>query len=141
LRYLDEESTLRLYRRIIDRAGGTAGVRDPADLQSAIARPRMTFDGADLYPTPADKAAALAFSLVKNHAVVDGNKRIGFAAAGAFLRLNGHRIVGDVDEMEAVILRLAAGEIGREEFSGWLRGLVVARVGWPQGRTGTDRDP
>jgi death on curing protein len=126
LKHLSVERVLRLYRRLMEATGGSAGLRDRAALESAMAQPRMTFGGEELYPTAVEKAAALGFSLIKNHPFVDGNKRIGFAAMDAFLRLNGLRIVGSVDEQEAAILRLAAGETGREEFTDWLRGHVAA---------------
>ena len=61
-------------------------------IDCAVAQPQMTFGGQDLYPTQIDKAAALAFSLVRNHAFIDGNKRIGHAAMDVFLVLNGYEI-------------------------------------------------
>lgn len=77
-----------------------------------------------MYPTLVEKAAALAFSLIRNHAFVDGNKRIGHAAMEAFLMLNGHEIAAGLDEQEEVILSLAAGKIDREQFTEWVRGHV-----------------
>ena len=94
-------------------------------LESAVAQPRMTFGGQELYAALADKAAALAFSLIKNHPFADGNKRVGHAAMETFLLLNGWEIDAGVDEQERVILRLAAGEIGREAFAEWVRTHVV----------------
>ncbi len=73
-----------------------------------------------MYPTLAEKAASLSFSLVKNHAFVDGNKRIGWAAMRVFLRLNGHRIAADVDEQERAVLALAASETSREDWTAWV---------------------
>jgi death on curing protein len=77
----------------------------------------MAFGGHDLYPTTADKAAALAFSVVMNHPCVDGNKRAGHAAMETFLVLNGRELDADVDEQERVVLGVAAGEIEREQFN------------------------
>lgn len=85
----------------------------------------MTFGGEDLYPTLVEKAAALGFSLIKNHPFVDGNKRVGHAALETYLVLNGYEIAAAVDEQEGVILRLSAGELDREAFTGWLRSRVV----------------
>jgi len=64
----------------------------------------MTFDGKDLYPTLVEKAAARAFSLIRNHPFVDGNKRIGHAAMATFLFLNGREVVADVDEQETIVI-------------------------------------
>jgi len=85
----------------------------------------MTFGGSDLYPTVVEKASALGFSLIMNHPFVDGNKRIGHAAMETFLVLNGYEISAGVEEQVAVILSLAAGELSREEFTGWLENHIV----------------
>jgi death-on-curing protein len=81
----------------------------------------MSFGGQDLYPTLAEKAAALSFSLINNHPFVDGNKRIGHAAAEVFLVANGFEINADVDEQERIVLAVAAGEMERDEWTQWLR--------------------
>lgn len=128
MRYLTLPETLELHRRVIERTGGSRGVRDFGALESALAQPRMTFGGLELYPRIVDKASALGFSLIKNHPFIDGNKRIGHAAAEVFLRLNGFEISADVDEQERIVMRLAASEIGREEFTGWLRANVVEKI-------------
>ena len=96
-------------------------------MESALAQPRMTFSEQDLYPTIAEKAAALGFSLIRNHPFVDGNKRTGHAAMEVFLILNGYKIDASVDAQEQVILRLAAGELERKAFAEWLRAHVVKR--------------
>jgi len=87
----------------------------------------MTFDGQELYPTVADKAAALGYSLVMNHPFVDGNKRVGHAAMETFLVLNGHEIAASVDEQERVMLGVAAGTISREDFTVWVRSQLIGR--------------
>jgi death on curing protein len=90
MRYLTLEEVLELHRRAVEQSGGSAGVRDLGGAESAVAQPRMTFAGVELYPTLAGKGAALAFSLVMNHPFVDGNKRVGHAAMETFFLLNGH---------------------------------------------------
>ena len=100
-------------------------MRDIGALESALAQPRQSFGGEDLYPTVVSKAAALGFSLVMNHPFVDGNKRIGHAAMEAFLMLNGFEIKADIDEAEVEILALAAGERSREDFLSWVESHVV----------------
>jgi death-on-curing protein len=106
---------------VLRQTGGLEGVRDLGGLESAVAQPQMTFDGQDLYPCLPTKAAALGFSLIRNHPFVDGNKRIGHLAMEMFLVLNGHELDAGVDEQERIILGLAAGEVSREEFAGWVR--------------------
>lgn len=86
-RYLSISELLTIYQRVMQQSGGLAGVRNAAALEAAVAQPRATFDGADLYPSIADKAVALAFSLIQNHPFLDGNKRIGHAAMEIFLWL------------------------------------------------------
>jgi len=87
----------------------------------------MTFDDRDIYPTLETKAAALAYSLVVNHPFVDGNRRIGHAAMEVFLVLNGVEVVASVDEQESVFLRLADGQISREQLTEWLAGRFRSR--------------
>ncbi len=120
-RYLSLVEVLNLHSQIIKQSGGSVVVRDLAALESAIAQPRMTFGGEDLYPTLVDKAAALGFSIVMNHPFIDGNKRTGHAAMETFLVLNGIEINASVDEQERVILALASGELGREAFVQWIK--------------------
>lgn len=121
MRYLTLEEILKLYQRIIEQSGGSAGISNLNGLESAIAQPQMTFAGEELYPSIVEKAVALGFSLIKNHPFIDGNKRIGHAAMEVFLVLNGLEINAAVDEQEQVILKVASGELGREEFTEWLR--------------------
>ena len=87
--YLDLEDLLRIAARVV---GDEVQVRDAGLLESAAHRPRTTVFGADAYPDVHDKAAALLHSVVSNHALVDGNKRLGLAAVIAFLGLNGWRL-------------------------------------------------
>jgi len=126
-RYLSLAEVLELHRMALDQSGGLDGVRDPGGLGSALAQPLMTFDGAELYPTLAEKASALGFSLVGNHPFMDGNKRVGHAAMETFLVLNGWELEVGVDEQEEVILRLAAGELKREEFTNWVKAHLRQR--------------
>ena len=92
MRYLTLVEVLDLHRQIISQSTGTLGIRDLDLLKSAIAQPRMSFGGEDLYPTVIEKAIALGFSMIMNHPFVDGNKRTGHAALETFLILNGLEI-------------------------------------------------
>lgn len=93
MRYLTLTEVLEIYHRIIEQSGGSAGISNIGGLESAIAQPRMTFGGEELYPTIVEKASALGFSLIKNHPFIDGNKRIGHAAMEVFLVLNGFAVI------------------------------------------------
>lgn len=116
IRYLTLIEVLELHRKILEQSGGAFGIRDISLLKSAIAQPRMTFDGAELYPSLLDKSAALGFAIIMNHPFVDGNKRTGHAATETFLVLNRMEISASVDEQERVVLKIASGELGREAF-------------------------
>ena len=120
MRYLTVEEVLAIYDQIIQGTGGSAGIRDIGGLESAIAQPRMTFGGDELYPTLIEKASALGYSLIQNHPFVDGNKRTGHAALEVFLFLNGHEIKASIDEQYEIVLKVAAGEIKREVFTTWV---------------------
>lgn len=117
----------KLHTRIIERTGGSFGVRNLGGLESALAQPFMTYRGEYLYPTLVEKASALGFSLIMNHPFVDGNKRIGFMAMALFLSRNGYDIGGTVDEQEEIILRVASGEIDREALTLWLEENILAK--------------
>jgi len=127
VRYLTLNETLELHRSIIAQSGGAPGILNLGALESALAQPRMTFDENDLYPTIADKTAALGFSLIQNHPIVDGNKRIGHASMEVFLVLNGFEISAPVREQEQIILNVASGALDRVGLSAWLRGHIVPK--------------
>jgi len=126
VRYLTLSEALELHRRVIGQSGGALGVLNLGALESALAQPRMTFGGRELYPSLVDKAAALGYSLIQNHPFLDGNKRTGHAAMEVFLLLNGFEIQSSVDEQERIVLQVASGEIDREAFTLWLRDHVAA---------------
>lgn len=114
---------------LLDIAAGVleeVAVRDAGLLASAAARPRVTVLGDDAYPTFEDKAAALLHSLVRNHALVDGNQRLAWAAARVFHLLNGRDLTYTVDEAERLMLQAAAGKLDVPDIAGWLR----KRVWW-----------
>lgn len=126
MRYLTLIEVLELHRRIIEQFSGASGIRDLGLLESAIAQPRMTFGGEELYPTLLEKAPAIGFSIIMNHPFVDGNKRTGHAATETFLVLNGMEIKACVEEQERMILAIASGKLGREAFVEWLQRNTTA---------------
>ncbi len=117
--WLLRETVVALQEQLLAAFGGATGVRDQGLRDSALARPENRFAYGS--PTVFDLAAAYAFGLVKNHPFVDGNKRIGFAAAVVFLEANGYRF--DADEADAVVrtLALAAGAMTESKYSDWLK--------------------
>lgn len=129
MKYLGLAEVMWLHDRLIATSGGTPGLRDLRQVEAALAQPRATFDGADLYPDLVAKAAALCIGLVRGHAFVDGNKRIGHAVMELFLLLNGARLVADVDDQEKLILDLAAGSLSREQLEVWIRSHTIEGPG------------
>ena len=107
IEYLDLEDLLDLAGRLL---GDPPPVRDVGLLGSAAARPQTTVFGEDAYPDVWTKAAALVVSVVKNHALVDGNKRLGWLATAVFLELNGVDVVGvPNDDVYEFVMAVAAG--------------------------------
>lgn len=123
--YLTPEEVIQLHEWLIDLHGGSAGIRDRGLIDSAVYQPQATFGGHELCPGVVEKAVALAFSLVLNHAFVDGNKRVAHAAMETFLVRNGFEIDASVDEQEATFLQLAAGTLSREQFTEWVRAHIT----------------
>jgi death on curing protein len=130
-RYLTLEEVLELHRLALEQSGGRDGVRDLGGLESAMAQSQMAFAGQDLYPSLAEKAAAMCYSLVCNHAFVDGNKRVGHLAMETFLVLNAWELAAAIDEQERVILQLAAGTLKRDEFTAWVKSHLKPRPAEP----------
>jgi death-on-curing protein len=127
VRYLTLNEVLEVHRQVMAQSGGAEGLMHLPALESALAQPQMTFGGEDLYPTLVDKAAALGYTLIKKHPCIDGNKRTGHAAMEVFQVLNGYELRAAVDAQEQVILRVAASEVDREEFTTWIHPHVVAK--------------
>lgn len=113
--FLDLEDLVALVRRL-----GAGPVRDVGLLEAACARPRTSVFGVDAYPTLAGKAAALLHSIVANHALVDGNKRLGWLAAVVFLDLNGRSVTLDDDAAFRLVMDVAEGRLDVEAISGIL---------------------
>jgi len=118
--YLTTDEVIQLQSRVIAQSGGLSGVKDRGLVDSAVAQPRQSFGGEDLYPTLAEKAAAMGFSLASNHGFEDGNKRIAHAALEAFLVINGHELSAPVDEQEKLFWQLASKQVSRETFTEWV---------------------
>lgn len=107
---------------------GTAAVRDVGLLDAAAHRPQATAFGEDAYPTLHQKAAALLDAVVRNHALVDGNKRLGWAAVVILYDLNGFDLVPPgVDEAVELVVAVAAGHMELDKLSGHLASWAISR--------------
>ena len=113
------EQALASHSLQLRRFGGAPGLRDEGALRSALERPvnKWHYEGAKL----PELAAAYAFALIKNHAFVDGNKRIGFISMMAFLRKNGIAFRPDAAQATAIMLAVAAGEVSEQNLARWIR--------------------
>ena len=113
--YLTVEDLLGLVRRL-----GIGPVRDLGLLDAAVVRPQSSAFGEDAYPTLVLKAAALLHSIVTHHALVDGNKRLGWLATTVFLDINGASVDLEDDDAFALVWGVAAGELDVEAIAGRL---------------------
>jgi len=121
LKYLTPQQVLAIHYKMVERFGGSHGIRDIGLLESAVARPQASFDGEDLYITIFDKAAALLQSLLKNHPFVDGNKRTALTSSGMFLRINGYKLINaHKDEVEFAV-KVDNHNLTLEEIANWLK--------------------
>ena len=117
---LTQQKVLALHGTISAETGGDSSLRDIGLLDSALESAYATFGGEELYPTVEEKGARLGFSLISNHAFVDGNKRIGMYVLLVFLEVNGVRLRPDCDEVVRVGLAVASGEMSYEQLLGWI---------------------
>ena len=117
--WITYEQAIAIHTLQLRRFGGAPGLRDEGMLRSALERPvnKWTYEQAPL----AELAAAYAFGLAKNHAFVDGNKRIAFLAMRIFLLKNGISFDPKPEHATAIILSLAAGEVSEESLTRWIR--------------------
>lgn len=117
----DKEKVLLLHQIMAEATGGSVGVRDDGLLESAIESCFATFDGVELYPTKEEKAARLGYSLISNHAFVDGNKRIGVYIMLSFLELNGVKIKATNNDIVEIGLSVADGSMKYEDLLEWVK--------------------
>ena len=120
MKRLSKEQMLLLHSQLIQQTGGSDGVRDYALLESAIEAPFQSFGGDELYPTIQAKAARLGYGLIKNHCMIDVNKRIGTHVMLVFLALNGIELSYTQKELYEVILQVASGELEYEDLLKWI---------------------
>jgi death-on-curing protein len=116
LDYLSVDDLLEIAEGVLDEVA----VRDFGLLSSAADRPQTSVFGSDAYPSFPEKAAALMHSLARNHALIDGNKRLAWAATRVFCLLNDFDIGYQIDNAERTVLAIAAGEIDVSEIAKWI---------------------
>jgi len=117
---LTKEQVLMLHSQLIEATGGSYGVRDEGLLDSALESPFQSFSGEDFYLSIQAKAARLCYGLVKNHAMIDGNKRLGAHAMLVFLILNGYELSYTQKELSDLILDVADGKQGYGDILKWI---------------------
>ena len=116
-----KEKVLLLHQLIAEETGGSIGVRDEALLESALETAFSSFDGQEFYPSKEEKGARLGYTLISNHAFVDGNKRIGMYVMLTFLEVNGIRLECTNEEIVEVGLAVASGAMGYEPLLEWVQ--------------------
>ncbi len=114
------EKVKLLHQLMAEATGGSVGVRDEGLLDSAIEGAFATFDGVELYPSKEEKAAKLGYSLISNHAFVDGNKRIGVYVMLSFLELNGIHIEAADEDVVSLGLGVADGSMEQKDILDWI---------------------
>lgn len=122
---LTKEQILLLHTQLIETTGGSDGIRDMGLLESALESPFQSYGGEELYPGIHEKAARLCYGLIRNHAMIDGNKRIGCHAMLVFLALNGYEMEYTQKELSDLILDVAAD---RKQYDDILRWLLVHQM-------------
>jgi death on curing protein len=122
--HLTVETVQEIHAEAIATFGGSAGIRELALLESAVAAPQASFGGESPYTSVVEVAAAYLFFLCRNHPFLDGNKRTALGSCIVFLRLNGIEPLADSQAWEDLTLDVAASRIDREETTKRLRGLL-----------------
>lgn len=124
-RWVDKQLLILLHDESLVTHGGASGVRDKGLLDSALSRaPNLALYG---NPDFADLAAAYGLGLAKNHAFVDGNKRVAFLSVGLFLGINGYKLNANQVDATLTMLAVAAGDTDEATFASWIRGNTVKR--------------
>ena len=118
---ISQHETEELHKVLIEKFGGTTGLRDIGGLQSALSRPFQTFNNVDLYPSVLEKAAALIESILNNHPFIDGNKRTGYVLTLLFLMSSGYDINASQDVKYQFVIDIASGKMKFEKILNWLQ--------------------
>jgi death-on-curing protein len=125
--HLTVANVLEIHAEAISQFGGSAGIREMALLESAVAAPQASFGGESVYNDLIEVAAAYLFFICRNHPFVDGNKRAALGACIVFLRLNGIEPQSDGQPWEDLTLEVAASSLDRDQATQRLRALLSAK--------------
>ena len=117
---ISTDEAIRIQSVLIEKFGGTDGLRDKNLLESALMRPYQTFDNKDLYPTPSEKAAAIIESVLINHPFIDGNKRFGYVAMRLTLMDYGLDIHTNEDDKYDFVIKIAIGDFKFDQILHWI---------------------
>ncbi len=120
------DTTILAHKQLIDKYGGSYGIRDMGALESAINRPFMTFDSVDLYPSSIKKAAAILESLLINHPFIDGNKRVGYFMMEFILFKDNKMVELSEDKQYAFTIKVAEGKLNTDQISAWIESNVTS---------------
>lgn len=115
------EEIIGIHEKLVDATGGSAGLRDRGLLESAVFSAGASFDDVEIYPTVEEKAARLAYSLISNHAFVDGNKRIGVFVMLMTLKLNRIKLTYTQAELTGLGLDVASGKAEYDDILLWIK--------------------
>ncbi len=121
IHFIPNDVVLIIHADLLQRYGGTPGLRDSKLLDSALAQPKMTFGGKYTHKTLFNKAAAYGFHVCKNHPFIDGNKRVAFVLMDIFLQKNGWEIASPEEETYRMMMDLASGKLSKVQLSSWLK--------------------
>lgn len=117
---------LVIHNSLIDDFGGSKGIRDRSLLESALARPFVTFDSVELYENPIEKAAALLQSIVINHPFIDGNKRTGFMLMLLLLDQYDLDVAASQQERYTLVIAASKGEYRYEQIKNWIKSKIIS---------------
>lgn len=123
--WIKTEDAILIHSRVIQKSGGTCGLRDRGSLDAAIAAPLQTYDGQELFLSDIEKIARLGYGLAANHAFVDGNKRIGAMIMQLLLKWNGYRLKLRPGELADAFIGIAASAKSESDLLNWIRAHLV----------------
>ena len=118
------DDAVKIHSILIERFGGTKGVRDKNLLESALLRPYQTFDKKQLYLSPAQKAAAIIESIITNHPFLDGNKRFGYVVMRLTLLSDELDIIASEDEKYDFVIKIAQGIFKYPDILNWINSKI-----------------
>ena len=116
---------IKLHEMLIEKSGGSKGIRDLGLLESSINSPFQTFGGAELYPDDLDKIINISYSLVKNHSFIDGNKRIVVLVLTVLLKENSYKVDWKDEYLIKLGIELASGEMTKEDFKTFTENKII----------------